>query len=104
MWSNPLVPWLLLALFAFVSACANNPTQRCAMAGDCARNQICYRGFCVGGGIDATSAPDGGICAPGESPCGHDCFYLQVSHEHCGACDMHCSGDETCSFGHCVGS
>jgi hypothetical protein len=104
MWSNPLVLWLLLALFAYVSACANNPTQRCGAAGDCTHNQICYRGFCVAGVIDAASGSDGGMCAPGQTPCGRDCFSLESDDEHCGACDMHCPHDQSCSFGHCDGS
>jgi hypothetical protein len=43
----------------------------------------------------------GGECRPGYSPCGHSCFDLQTSLNHCGACGTVCESDEVCVNGGC---
>jgi hypothetical protein len=103
MWSNPIVPWLLCTVCAVLVSCARNPTPRCGGPSECGAGNTCYRGFCIGGSLDAGAADTG--CGPGQSPCGRDCVYLLIDEHHCGTCDIEChGGDQTCSFGRCVGS
>ena len=52
----------------------------------------------------AVTPPDGGpstSCAPGKMTCGTECVDLQTSPDHCGSCDLPCSGTTSCVRGTC---
>lgn len=108
--------WLIVALLATgcVADRASNPAFGCMANADCEAGEICDRGFCVGGGMDA-AVPDAGACAAerqcydgpsgteGVGVCRGGCLVgtdgeprcegqIQPSNELCNSADDDCDG------------
>ena len=72
-----------------VAAACKNPGRPCDRDNDCCGAAECRGGECK--------------CKSGRDECGNDCVKLDTDEQHCGRCNRHCDGGETCRDGSCVG-